>query len=83
MESVRIAAKAESDGSLVLRDLSFTPGEQVEVTISTFPIVKSGDWRSLHGVITRYDEPFEPATPPEDWDALQSLCSIRTSGFGG
>jgi hypothetical protein len=25
----------------------------------------------LHGSVLRYDDPFEPAVPPEDWEANQ------------
>lgn len=25
----------------------------------------------LHGTVIRYDDPFEPAVPPEDWEVLQ------------
>jgi len=25
----------------------------------------------LHGTVIRYDDPFEPAVPPKDWEVLQ------------
>ncbi|WP_278187097.1 hypothetical protein [Microcoleus vaginatus] len=25
----------------------------------------------LHGTVKRYDDPFEPAAPSEDWEVLQ------------
>lgn len=37
----------------------------------------------LQGMVSRYDDPFEPAVPLEEWEALQRSYWIPTSGFGG
>jgi hypothetical protein len=65
-----------ADGSIVLKGLTFSVGKSVEVIIlddvSAQEAANLSDerWKSLQGV-ARYDDPFEPAIPLEDWDVLQ------------
>ena len=59
-------------GKIILEDLPFTEGVEVEVTLTT----TSKDDRPwppefpLEGSVIRYDDPFDPACPPEEWEAL-------------
>ena len=71
MASIRIRAKVGPDGSLVITNAHFQPGEEVEVSIKSLPKERTGkDPYSLLGSVLKYDRPFEPAVPPEDWDAI-------------
>jgi hypothetical protein len=57
------------DGKIILENLPVLEGDEVEVVIQvqdpsplTFP---------LRGAPFRYDDPFEPAVDPSEWDALK------------
>lgn len=63
-------------GTVTVAGLPLHAGEEVEVIVRipdapaarpTMEEVK----RRLEGSVLRYDKPFEPAVPPEDWDALR------------
>lgn len=68
-KTILAEATVAEDGSLHLTDptLTFKPGEKVLLAIS--PIADGKE--SLRGSVIRYDDPFGPPTPPEDWEALQ------------
>jgi len=70
-------------GSLTIVGLPFDPGELVTVRVtpatsksedrhSTHEIERSRQIRrSLRLTVQSYDDPFSPAVPLEDWDALK------------
>ncbi len=71
-----------ADGSIILKGLPVSVGKLVEVIVldSTSDRTVDDDsaslmiderWKSLQGSVTRYDDPFEPAIPPSNWDVLQ------------
>jgi len=69
MKAHKIKVVVLKDGKIVLEGLPVVEGDEVEVTIKildpcpvTYP---------LHGVPLRYDDPFEPAVKPSEWDALK------------
>ncbi|MGQ0540626.1 MAG: hypothetical protein ACT4O9_02095 [Blastocatellia bacterium] len=72
MEAVRIEAIVQPNGRVILSDLPFEEGKQVEIIVletngkETPPIVNP-----LKGSVLRYDDPFEPAAPIEDWETLR------------
>lgn len=75
MESVRFTRKILSEP---LGFPEFCPfvGQEVEITIRTAPsdqaISSIADRRkNLIGSVLRYDDPFGPAIPVDDWDACQ------------
>jgi hypothetical protein len=72
MNSLHIKTKMPADGKLTLDRLPFEPGEELEIEIQP---AKSGNPPTptypLRGSVIRYDDPFEPAAPPEDWEALR------------
>lgn len=72
METVRIETTVQRNGRVVLDNLPFDEGEHVEVIIAEakHSEVPVRTFR-LKGTLLKYDDPFEPATPVEDWDALQ------------
>ena len=57
------------NGKLLLKNLPFKKGDEVEVMIveKKQKKFKSG---SLKGTVIEYDEPFEAATSNEDWEVL-------------
>ncbi len=72
MEAVRIEATIQPNGRVVLNDLPFEEGEQVEIIVlETNGKQTEPKSNPLKGSVLRYDDPFEPATPIEDWDVLR------------
>jgi hypothetical protein len=57
---------------LSLKNLPFKKGDEVEIIILDRSSSKTiSDRDSLRGTVISYDEPFEPATSFEDWEALK------------
>lgn len=76
MNAYKVETVLTEDGTLLLKELPFYAGDVVEIIIleqSKTPLPSSPEQpiRSLKGSILRYDEPFEPAVPPEDWEVLK------------
>ncbi len=75
MQAHKIEAVLSEDGTLVLQGLPFRAGEAVEVIILESRTPPSVPGHSpefpLQGTVLYYDEPFEPAVSPEDWDVLK------------
>lgn len=72
MNAHRIETTVNPDGTLLLKDLPFQPGDQVEVIIieSTPALPPAGENRyPLRGKPLHYDAPFEPVAEAE-WDLL-------------
>jgi hypothetical protein len=68
--TIHLKAKVEAGGKLVVDGVPFPVGEEVDVAIS--PTTSSTDEKRfpLRGKGPyKYDDPFSPAVPPEDWDA--------------
>jgi hypothetical protein len=75
MNTHKLALTLTEDGKLMLTDLPFHAGDTVEIILlehpnKQFSQVFSSEY-PLKGTVLRYDDPFEPAVPIEDWDALQ------------
>ncbi|HZT44436.1 MAG TPA: hypothetical protein VFA07_19890 [Chthonomonadaceae bacterium] len=73
-KTILAEATVAEDGSLHLTDptaLAFKPGEKVLLAISPIANGKRENKEPLLGTVTRYDDPFGPATSPEDWEALR------------
>ncbi|QLE57669.1 hypothetical protein [Nostoc sp. TCL26-01] len=73
MKAHRIETTLTEDGTLVIKDLPFHAGEAVEIIIlesHTHP-PKANPYPLRGKQPYRYDDPFEPAVPLEDWEALQ------------
>ena len=75
MNAHKLAATLMEDGTLVLKGLPFHAGDSVEIIILEQPKEElpsqahQGDY-PLQGTVLRYDDPFEPAVPAEDWEVL-------------
>jgi hypothetical protein len=78
MNAYKIRSIVMADGSIVLKGLPFRVGKSVEVIVlddvSSQEVASpklAERWKSLQGSVARYDDPFEPAIPLEDWDVLK------------
>jgi hypothetical protein len=72
MKAHRIEITLTENGTLTIKDLPFQAGEAVEIIIlESHSRPKEENPYPLRGTVIRYDEPFEPAVPPEDWEVLQ------------
>jgi len=80
MKTVRIERTLTADRTLLLEDLPFPPGATVGVIIeeqaplSATPKAASPSEQPrypLRGTVLKYDDPFGPAVPEDDWDALR------------
>lgn len=73
MQTYHTETTIAPNGLPVLTNLPFKAGEIVEVTIEAknggSPIIKREF--PFRGHPLNYIDPFEPAVPPEDWNALR------------
>lgn len=60
----------------MLEEVPFAEGVAVEVIVLERPTNEANesqveDRYPLRGKLLRYDDPFGPAVPPEDWEAMR------------
>ncbi len=69
---VRIEATVQQNGRVILNDLPFEEGKQVEIIVlDTDSSSTIGQTNPLKDSVLRYDDPFGPACPIEDWEVLR------------
>ncbi len=71
MQPIQLEATVGKGGTLELAGLPFQDGAIVDVSVK---LRSESDKRASHplaGVPVTYIDPYEPAVPPEDWEALQ------------
>jgi hypothetical protein len=71
MQAYHIDTTVSNEGLILLPKLPVKAGQHVKVTIE----LENGESKPrrsfpLRGLPYRYTDPFDPAAPPEDWDAL-------------
>lgn len=72
LQAHRVEMKLSDDGRLVLEGLPFSAGQTVEVIVlPQAAVAPPTNPYPLRGKPLVYEDPFEPAVPPEDWDALK------------
>jgi hypothetical protein len=75
MNAYKVEMVLAEDGALLLQNLPFHAGDAVEVIVLERPKTQEESESTLYPLRGkqpyRYDEPFEPATPLEDWEALK------------
>ena len=72
MNTHRIETSLTENGKLVLQNLPFNKGDDVEIIILERNSAKiPPESHPLKGTVISYEDPFEPATAAEDWDALK------------
>ena len=74
MKTHKTTAKVGKGGELTLNGLPFPEGVRVQITM--YQIEPAGrSWpppeHPMKNSVIRYDDPLEPACPPEEWEALQ------------
>ena len=70
-KTVFAEATVAEDGSLHLESPTpaLKPGDKVLLTISPIAEATGQNPTLLLGTVTRYDDPFGPAAPIEEWEA--------------
>jgi hypothetical protein len=78
MNAHKVEVTLTQDSRLTLEGLPFQAGDAVEIIILERPRAASTTIHSseynpypLRGKVIRYDAPFDPAVPDEDWDVMQ------------
>ncbi len=73
MEAHRVETIVQPRGRVVLENLPFEEGEKVEVIVleTREEAENTEDRYPLRGTLYKYEDPFEPAVPVEDWEALK------------
>lgn len=72
MEAHRTQATVQQNRRIVLEDLPFDEGEKVEVIVlESGQSSEEAAENPLKGTVIKYDDPFGPAAPLEDWEALR------------
>ena len=67
----RAEAVVGADGSIRLQNVPFASGTRVEVLVVEGREPHPASEGSLHGSILRDVNPFGPAVPPEEWEAIR------------
>ena len=71
MNAYWVETTLTENGELALKNLPFGAGASVEVIVlEKSDNGASSDPNPLRGSVLRYDNPFEPAVPIEDWECL-------------
>lgn len=76
MATFKTRTEVTSGGGIQIDGLPFAAGEQVEVVVKPLPAQPpagqtEAERYPLRGLPYKYERPFDPAVPPEDWEALQ------------
>ena len=72
LQAHRIETTLGEGGRLILEDLPFAAGQAVEVIVLPRAVdARDENKYPLRGKPLVYEDPFEPAVPPDDWDALR------------
>ena len=71
MELHHIQTPVLPNGTIVIDEVPFEVGEMVNVTIEKAKKFDPDNPYPLRGTPYSYEDPFGPAIPLEDWDALK------------
>jgi len=76
MQAYHTTSKISQNGALVITGLPFHDGDEVDVTVEPRVTARGQIFRTpLAGVPVEYIDPFEPAVPPADWEAMNDASS--------
>lgn len=76
LQAHRVETTLTDEGRLVLEHLPFAAGQAVEVIVLPRTGSVSVDPHPLRGKPAVYKDPFGPAAPLEDWDALKDASEV-------
>ncbi|MBE9077510.1 hypothetical protein IQ241_09395 [Romeria aff. gracilis LEGE 07310] len=75
MNAHKVAATLTEDGKLLLTGLPFQAGDTIEIILLEQPKERNSSQANLaqlehplQGTVLRYEDPFEPAMPVEEWE---------------
>ena len=68
MQAHRIETKVLPNGKIVLENLPFDEGENVEIIVLETKTEAKPAQKSLRGTLLKYEQPFEPVAS-DDWEA--------------
>ena len=72
MFTIQVHAAVGTDGTLTINNVPLPAGTPVELTIRAPSVVSPAEVTyPLRGKPVTYIDPFEPAVPESDWEALQ------------
>ena len=72
MTSFKTTITIPANGQITLDSLPFQAGERVEIHVESTPTKQKIQNRfPLRGSTYKYDRPFDPASPLEDWAVYQ------------
>jgi hypothetical protein len=71
MQAHRTERIIQPNGTLILENLPFEAGDKVEVIVLEIQPQKEETDNPLRGTLLKYEDPFEPAVPLEDWEVLK------------
>lgn len=72
MNPHRIEIELTDNGKLLLQNLPFNKGDEVEIIILERNSAKiAPNSYPLKGTVVSYEEPFEPATSGDEWEAAR------------
>jgi hypothetical protein len=71
MQPIQVEATVGKGGTLELAGLPFQDGALVAVSVQLRADEDQKASHPLAGMPVTYIAPFEPAVPPEDWEAMQ------------
>jgi hypothetical protein len=63
------SAVVEPGGSIRVEHVPFAAGAVVDVMVTSVSCDEVVNEGALHGTVLRDAAPFDPAAPPEDWEA--------------
>ncbi len=69
METFKTKAKVKNNHKIQIDNVPFKDGETVLITIDPINKESTSNY-PLWGTTYKYDNPFEPAVPPEEWEVL-------------
>ncbi len=69
METYKTKAKVKNNHRIQIENVPFNDGETVEITIDKIKEDNTSAY-PLRGTKYKYEDPFEPAFPPKDWEVL-------------
>ena len=68
---IRVEAKVQQNGRLIVENLPFEEGETVEIIIEGKVSDERDNPYPLRGTPYTFKDPFEPVVPSDDWDIMQ------------